>query len=155
MTPQQLLTRQLNNQLEAFIKMARRVPSDRLDWVPQEGMRSARDQFQEVATIVSEFWSIYAERSMDYDEGKFFAWKESRAAIHDLDALEARLREDTARLVAFVEQLEPSELDKPVQMPWPGDHIVLDNITFHLWNMAYHEGQISYILQLIGENPMG
>lgn len=39
-------------------------------------------------------------------------------------------------------------------MPW-GEHIVADTVTFHVWNMAYHEGQISYILQLLGVDPMG
>lgn len=150
MTASDVLVRQLERELDSFLKTVRSVPEDKLDWVPQEGMRSARDQAQEVATIVGDHWELYAERKMEWSPESFAAYVERRKKVHSVDDLEARLREDTKKLIEFVRGLSTDELMAPVQMPWPGDFRLVDTITYHQWNMSYHEGQINYILQMLG-----
>lgn len=154
MTAHDVLKRQLLNQQTAFLAMVKRVPSDKMDWVPQEGMRSALDQFQEVATAISSNWSIYEHRKAEGSMKSFHEWLSSRAKLVVFEELEARLRADTDMLLAHLESLPVDELRAPVQLPW-GEHIVADTVTFHLWNMAYHEGQIAYMLQMLGIDPMG
>lgn len=41
------------------------------------------------------------------------------------------------------------ELADVVEMPWPGDFRVADLLTYHYWNMTYHEGQITYIASML------
>lgn len=154
MTAHEVLKRQLLNQQTAFLTMVNKVPADKVEWVPQEGMRSALDQFQEVATAISHNWGVYRDRRMEWTPESFLEWKTSRAKLLTFAELEARLRADTDMLIAHMDSLPAEELSAPVQMPW-GEHIVADTVTFHVWNMAYHEGQISYILQLLGVDPMG
>lgn len=155
MTAADVLVRQLERELDSFLKIVKRVPEDKLDWVPQEGLRSVRDQFQEVATIVGDHWEIYEERKMEWDQARWAAYMERRAKVHTIEDLEARLRADTDRLIAFVRALPADDLMATTEMPFPGDHRVVDNVTYHLWNMSYHEGQISTILQMLGIDPMG
>ena len=35
-------------------------------------------------------------------------------------------------------------------MPWPGDTQVVDILTYHMWNLNYHEGQLVYIQMALG-----
>ncbi len=155
MDARQTLVRLLERQQDSFIEMVKRVPADRLDWSPAPGMRSALDQFQEVATAVGQNWDVYSERKMEWSPERMEAWKAHRAEYTTLEALEARLREDTARIVAHVRSLTEEDLATPTEMPFPGEFLVVDNVYFHVWNMAYHEGQISYLLQMLGVDPMG
>ncbi|MCW5937482.1 MAG: DinB family protein [Fimbriimonadaceae bacterium] len=155
MTAADILVRQLERQQESFLKMVHRVPKDKLDWSPSEGVRSVLDQFQEVATIVGDHWEIYSDRKMDWDEEKWGAYMERRQQLKTVEELEARLKADTARLVEFTRSLAPEEFAATTQMPFPGDHRVADNIQYHVWNMAYHEGQIAQLLQQLGIDPMG
>lgn len=149
-----VLIRQLGRQQDSFLEMVKKVPSEKLAWVPQEGMRSALEQFQEVATVIATHWEIYANKKFEWSLEGFEAWKADRTQIVSIEELEARLRGDTARLIEFTRQLSASELLSITEMPFPGEYCVVDNIYFHIWNMSYHEGQIAYILQLLGINPM-
>ena len=155
MTAAEVLTRQLERQQESFLKTVKLVPEDKLDWVPQPGLRSVRDQFQEVATIVGDHFELYEERKMEWNEEKWKAYLERRRKLHTVDDLEARLRQDTARLIAFVQALPSDDLMLETEMPWGGDHRIVDNVTYHLWNMSYHEGQINTILQMLGIAAFG
>jgi uncharacterized damage-inducible protein DinB len=149
-----VLIRQLEREQDSFLRTIKLVPEDKLDWSPGEGLRSARDQFQEVATVVGDHWELYESKRMEWNEASFAEYLERRKKYHTLEDLEARSRQDTAKLIAFVRDLPAEELMDPVQMPWPGDHRLVDNVTYHLWNMSYHEGQVSAILQRLGINPM-
>lgn len=134
--------------------MVNRVPADKLAWVPQEGMRSALDQYQEVATALSANWEVYSERKASFAAENMARWARNRALITDPTELERLLRADTQRLIDHVATLTEADLEANVEMPW-GEHRVADTVTYHTWNMAYHEGQIAYLLQLLGINPMG
>lgn len=150
MNSKEVLVRMLERQQESFLKTLQRVPEDKLDWKPGEGARSARDQAQEVATILHEFWEIFETRKMTWDMERWNAYLASRAKVHTVSDIEKSLQECTARLVAFVQGLPDQELGAKTEMPFPGEFLLVDNINYHIWNMAYHEGQINTILQLLG-----
>lgn len=155
MTAQDVLVRVLERNTDSFVRMVRRVPQDRLTWSPGDGVRSALDQFQEVATLVGDHWSVFSDRRMEMTPESFRDWITRRSALTDLDALETRLRADTQRLIEFVRELPEADLSLPVQLPFPGEYRMVDVIQNHAWNLAYHEGQIAGLLQQLGVEPMG
>lgn len=150
-----LLIRQLERELESFLKIAGKVPADKLDWTPGEGTRSALSQMQEVATVISENWGLYETRKMVWNDDAFAAWLENRSQYTTFEAIEAKLKEDIQQLKDFVRTRTPDDLEAEVEMPWPGEFKLCDVIYYACWNMAYHEGQIATILMLLGIDPMG
>lgn len=149
-----LLIRQLERELDGFLRIAGKVPADKLDWTPGEGTRSALSQMQEVATVISENWGLYETRQMVWNDEAFAAWLEKRGELTTFEAIETRLRADIQQLIDFVRTMTPEDLEADVQMPWPGEFKVCDTIYYACWNMAYHEGQIATILMLLGIDPM-
>jgi uncharacterized damage-inducible protein DinB len=155
MTGNDLLIRQLLRAQEGFLRMLTKVPADKLTWQPSAELRSAADQGQEVATMVSYSWALYADRRMDWDMERYMAHKAAAQQFDSHEKIEAELRRNTGMLVDFVRALPNNELSAPVQMPWPGEYCVADTVQYHVWNMAYHEGQIAAILMRLGIDPMG
>lgn len=155
MTANEVLVYLLEREEESFLKALRRFPEDKLDWTPAEGARSARDQAQEVATIVTEFWEIYSDRKLAWDEERWAAYLERRSMLQSLDEIEAALRASTAKLAEHVRTLASEEFLAPTEMPFPGEHRVLDNVHYHLWNMSYHEGVLNSYLMMLGVDMTG
>lgn len=154
MTGNDLLIRQLLRAQDGFLRILAKVPADQLNWQPSSELRSAADQAQEVATMVSYSWALYADRRMDWDMERYLAHKASAQQFDTHEKIEAELRRNTDMLVDFVRALPNDELSAPVQMPWPGEYCVADTVQYHIWNMAYHEGQIAAILMRLGIDPM-
>jgi uncharacterized damage-inducible protein DinB len=150
-----VLARMMERQLEKFLMTVKMVPADKLTWAPKEGMRSALDQFQEVATVIGDHWSVFLDRKMEMNQDSVAAWILRRSALTDLESLEKRLREDTQKLVDYTLGLADSDLLLTVEMPVPGDFRVADLIQLHTWNMSYHEGQINSILHYLGTHSSG
>lgn len=141
----ELLCRQADRQLENILKAAKSIPPEKLDWKPSENTRSALDQLQEVATAIDVFWPAYAERKIEWNDEMFGQWMEMRSKLTTLEELENACRNSTKRLTEFVRGLKEEELDLPVIMPFPGEFTLADIISYHYWNMSYHEGQINMI----------
>ena len=70
--------------------------------------------------------------------------------MSDPDEIIARIRACTDMIVETINATDPAAFDSPVEMPFPVDYRVLDILTYHMWNLAYHEGQINYILMAMG-----
>jgi hypothetical protein len=154
MTANDVLVRQLERQLESFIKTFEKVPADKLDWAP-EGCRSALDQGQEVATVIGDHWELYESRKMEWSDEGFVEWLNARSQLKTRGQILDRLKQDTQKLIDFARTLPATELMATTEMPFPGEFRVVDNITYHTWNMSYHEGQINMILMMLGIDPMG
>jgi uncharacterized damage-inducible protein DinB len=150
-----LLVRQIERELENFLELVAKVPDDKLDWQPAPQLRSTLSQYQEVATILEYSWDVYEHRKMEWDEAKFDAYKANRARFTTREACEAELKRQTQRLIDFVRTISEDDLHAPVEMPWPGDFRLADCIHYHVWNLSYHQGQISAILLQLGIDPMG
>ncbi len=145
MTAQEVLARQAERQTENLIYIASTIPSDKLDWVPGDGCRSALDQLRECATAVTFFWDIYTEYKLENIQDRFKGWMKARKELHTLDELTVALRESTQQLAALIRSAPEADLGRNVEMPWPGEYNLADVFHFHTWNMSYHEGQIAMI----------
>jgi hypothetical protein len=152
MTAQDVLIRQLERQLEGFLRAVKAVPTDKLEWVAAEGLRSALDQFQEVATAVSEFWTLYTDHKFAMSPEIAGVWMVKRRKITSIDELESRLRADTAQLIELVRNGSAESLNSTVDVPMPGETKLVDAVSFHYWNMSYHEGQINLIVQMLANH---
>lgn len=149
-----LLVRQIERQIEGFMNMVAKVPDDKLNWQPSAGSRSVLSQYQEVATIIDFAWPTYSERKMEWNEEAFAQYMQSRAQFETRESLEAELKRNTNRLIEYTRGLTEEDLESPVEMPFPGEFKLCGVIQYHAWNMAYHEGQIAYILTQLGISPM-
>ena len=150
MNAQELLIHLTNKQVEGLFKAARALPADKLDWKPAPGARSALDQLQEIATALPQFWPMYTERKMAWDDAKFAKWMEDRAKITSLDELERLTKESTKELADYIRAFPDAEWTAPVELPFPGEFNMADILSYHYWNCSYHEGQINYIGTLLG-----
>jgi uncharacterized damage-inducible protein DinB len=155
MTATQFFVYLVNREVDSFLRMVAKVPEDKLDWTPHPSLRSARDQFQEVATILEHTWSVFTDRKLGWDLESFLDYKKHRKTFHTREELEAELRRQTDGLIKFAETLSEDDLDAPVEMPWPGPHNLADGLHYHLWNLSYHEGQIASLLMQLDIDPMG
>ena len=151
MNAQELLIHLTEGQMKSLFRAARSLPADKLAWKPAPGARSALDQLQEVATALDQFWAIYTERKIDFDEAKFAKWVEDRSKITSLDELERLTNEGTKKLCDFIRTVPDSAWTEPVQLPFPGEFTMADVLAYHYWNASYHEGQINYIGSLLAE----
>ncbi|MBA3726874.1 MAG: DinB family protein, partial [Armatimonadetes bacterium] len=137
------------HQLDSFFEAVHAVPADKLDWKPTPKSRSALDQLQEVAAVFKSVPETVKNRRLDFTAEQFEEYEVDRKKITDPAELERITREGTEELLKFVRSVDPSELTDKVEMPWPGEFKVADVLSYHYWNMAYHEGQIYYISTLI------
>lgn len=149
MTSQELLARTIRRQIDSLFRTVAGLPADKLDWTPAPGSRSALSQLQEIATSVDEFWSGHSERKVEWAPERLEAWLNRRAALTDLAEIEKLTRESHERLIEYILNLPAEELSLPVEMPFPGEWLVADILNYYSWNAAYHEGQITYIKNLL------
>jgi len=148
----ELLCRLNERELDSLFRVARTLPADRLDWKPAPGARSALDQLQEVVTAPIEFWSLYTDGKTSWNDESFAKWKETRSKLTTLDQLEKVGKENTAKLNEFMRTVDPAKLEDIVELPFPGGpYTVADVLSYHYWNISYHEGQITYIASLLEE----
>ncbi len=139
----------ITNLLEA----AKSLPSDKLDWKPTPNSRSALDQLQEVATAMQAFLEDIKNQKVSFDKTKFAEWVQSRSQLKEFDQIETALKEGMILYRDYINNLDPAEYNKPVEMPMPGEWRVANLAYYHPWNIAYHLGQINYIHTLLVDQP--
>lgn len=149
MTAQETLARQYRRALTTLFRAAHSLPADKIDWSPAPGMRSTLDQLQEIATCVDYFWEGHASRKVTWSPEIHAAWLKDRAQFDTLEAVEAKINSSSERLIEFILAAPTEDLGLPVEMPFPGDFLLADILGYYAWNVAYHEGQISYIKFLL------
>jgi len=141
----EFLSSQTTRQIDKLFAAARALPEERLNWKPSENSRSAVDMLQEVATALGRFADAWNRRKIEWDQEKFMSWQQERAKLTSLDELEARTRQETEDFLQTIKSIDASQWTEAVEMPFPGEFTVADVLSYHLWNMSYHEGQIYYI----------
>jgi uncharacterized damage-inducible protein DinB len=152
MTANDLLIRQLRRQIDSFFEAVHAIPADKLDWQPSPNSRSALDQLQEVATLFSGVADAVRARKLTFTPEMMEEWLTERKKLTDVAEIEKITREGTEKFIEFIQSLSPDDLSDNVEMPWPGEFQVGDLLSYHYWNMAYHEGQIYYIGTLLKQN---
>lgn len=148
MTAADYLAHQTHRQLERLIEAVRAIPADKIDWKPTPAARSALDQLQEIATIGDAFPSP-DPRKIEFTPEQFHGWMADRITRTDVDALIDSLRDYTRRQIEQVRAVPTEKYLAPLENPFGADMKVIDGLTYHNWNMAYHEGQIRYIESLL------
>lgn len=152
MTANELLIRQLRRQIDSFFEAVHAIPADKMEWQPSPNSRSVLDQLQEVATVFASLPEAVTARKLDFTPEMMEEWQAKRRQLTDVPELEKMTREGTEKLIEFIQSFDANGLGDPVEMPWPGDFRVADMMSYHYWNMAYHEGQIYYIGTLLKQD---
>lgn len=146
-TVQEFVARNTVKAAENIITVANSLPVDKRNWRPNDKGRSAVDQLAECA-LTNQFtielikngtWAI-----SDWDE-----WEKVKNELAgDWDKTIALLKEQTQLLADEINKLPTDTLDQAVVMPWETTDMS-NVINYCVWNMSYHEGQITYITTLL------
>lgn len=146
-----LIAYNTRRQLDRFFEAFHSLPVDKQNWTPNAASRSALDQLQEVAVVFQGISEAVTNRKLVMTDEDFANFMAERKKLTDVAELEKITREGTERLIEFIKSVNESELEDVVEMPWGGDFRVADLLGYHSWNMAYHEGQIYFIGNLLAE----
>lgn len=149
MSAAELLAETSRRRLEVFFATARRIPADRLDVSPGGRARSPLNLVQEVAAL-SEFYAEIAEtRTLEFGPDAMPKMAARMASLATIDEAEAACREGTERLLAAAATLTEDDLRIPLSFPWDPIPYSLGAMLYnHVWNLGYHEGQLSYAIDL-------
>ena len=147
----QLIATLTENQIKSLFRAVDLIPADKMDWKPSPESRSVLDQLQELSTVFSGVPDAVRKRKLEMNPEDWAKYEQERKKIATREDAEAKLREGTVKFLEFVRTVPAEELEDKMEMPWPGDFRVYDMLTYHYWNMSYHEGQIYYIATLLGK----
>lgn len=139
-----------------FYRNIKRVPEDKLNWKVLDTGRSVLDQVQEVA--MSPAWStplLTGESTGDWDPTRFEAAKVEMATWTTLEKCEEVHMSNLAKLFEAMRAVKDEDLEKTVRVAFAPEPVPIASIlTFHYWNVVYHQGQILFIQTLYGDNDM-
>ncbi len=125
-----------------------RLPDDKRGWSPEGKGRTALDQVAECALLNGFTATLIETRTWQDDAfSGFFAQKEE--AARDWGKLQPLLMENTHRVIASLRAVPEDALGDEIVLPW-NKQTLAETIAYPYWNMAYHEGQISYLASLLG-----
>ena len=142
---------------EAF-RYAAAVPTDKLEWVPQDGVRSVLDMCKELAKCPD--WAY----ELIVPGGSFESQtEESRAAMKaemdawtTVEACHKACLEKLDRLAELYRSVPDERLSETKWLPYNGgrEHTILEMLDYPRWNCNYHTGQIAYIQMLYGDKEI-
>lgn len=122
------------------------LPEDKRDWKPLDKGRSALSQPAECAAM--NMRSAKIVRAGAYHESLMAEWKELLPTLDTPEKAIAKLREGTAALASAIREVPEADLGKEITLSWTTVTMAAFFL-LPLWNMSYHEGQISYIGTLL------
>lgn len=134
-------TKKIANDL---IEVIDKLPEDKRGWSPNDKGRTALDQAAECAILNGVIAEIIATRAWvaSFNMESFASDKAQLA--QDWTTLKALLLENAAKVVAAIEATPDEALDIEIAIPW-GKRTLAEVLGYPYWNMAYHEGQTTYI----------
>ena len=130
-----------------FFRFAAAVPSDRLDWRPENcAGQSVMRMAEEIA--LTPLWALSAMSELDWAQMRD-QWKTVA------DCREAFLAH-FALWEACVLAMPDSKLVETKWLPFNGgrDHTFLELLEYPRWNATYHLGQVAYVQTLYGDKEM-
>ncbi len=139
-----LTKKQADSTLGVFMKL----PEDKRAWKATEKSRSAIDQIAEIAILNSAISDVLKTFSFpaDYDLNSFIQRKIE--LCESWDELKKLYMSGTEAFLAELNKLDPANLERSVHFPW-GPMAVKEIMAMPYWNMAYHEGQITFIAVML------
>jgi hypothetical protein len=150
MNAQEVLVRLVREHTKSLLRAARCLPADKLNWQAGPGNRTPLSILRELATLSRSTPQIVRKRKMTWSPEEFAQYQAEAAKLTDFEDILARIESSTERIAELINATDPAVYGQPVEMPWPGDSRVVDILSYHLWNLNYHEGQLNYILMALG-----
>ena len=132
-------------------EIANKMGSSNFDFKANEKARTMHSQLTECAVINQWSAQIFNERKMmDMNMGEsenFF--QKAEVEYNTLEKALAFLASSTDSFLKAIESFPPENQDDTIIMPWGENRTFLTLATLAIWNMNYHEGQISYIFHYL------
>lgn len=126
-----------------------RLPEEKREWSPMGDARSAIDMVAECAILNGNSINVIQTRVFPPDFSMEEYQRRKVELAKDWSAVQALLKENTAKAVSIIRSVADEDLDVPIQMPW-GPMAIRQIMGYPYWNMSYHEGQINYIASMLG-----
>ena len=146
MTIQEYAASAIEKSSEDLVKIALTLPENKRQWKPLSKGRTALSQLAECA-VINEM-SAQVVKTGVWDTDLPVSTGREAAALDTFEKALCGLRDGTTALVSAVRATPDSDLDRLVTLPW-GVAKLADVFLMPLWNMSYHEGQITYIGTLL------
>lgn len=147
---QTFLVRGVQKAMEDLIGAVERLPADKRAWSPNGKARSAADQGAECAILNGVTAEVIRNRAFPagFD---FEGYEKDKAALAvDWGKVKELLEANTANVVSAIHDTPDEDLSTEIDMPW-GKMSLAQIMSYPYWNMAYHEGQTTYIGFLLEE----
>jgi hypothetical protein len=143
-TPETII-KQMKAGLPMLLDAIKAVPSDKLDWKPDQARRSAHEVCVEAVTMLATSTSTLTTRVLaEYEEvGK-------ANATLTIEELCAKAEKDAEIFYEALRAFPESDFEKTIDAPW-GTMSFFDVMTYPYWNMMWHAGQINYIQSAYGD----
>lgn len=138
---------------ETFLRYAKALPADKLDWKPAPESRSALSMLQEVAQDPRDLAKLFNGHEVAGAGSDEYLDRLQRERSEWTTLLECeRVLEFNLGLLTKALRAFPSErLSEPVTEPWGYETTFLELMMYQYWNTVWHTGQIAYIQTLLGD----
>ncbi len=147
---QQFVAERTRAQAGSLVEAASELAVEQRRWKPLEKGRSAANQLAECVLINEGSVLMVREQKIPPGMGDMEAFFRGVAELEagDWKELCARVASSGEALAAAIEELPGELLDHVLDLAW-GPASLKEIAVYAGWNMAYHQGQITYISTLL------
>jgi uncharacterized damage-inducible protein DinB len=148
MSTPQFFAERLTIETPAFVKVARALPADRLDYKPHERSTSAGSLAWQIALELGTFKQLFETGTIDYKQGRY------PSAEEIAEATERNLKE----AIEAAKSVTDERWKGPAKFLWEGNPVWETTVTDMAWgflfDLIHHRGQLSsYIRPMGGKVP--
>lgn len=126
-----------------------RLPEDKRNWSPDGDARTALDQMAECAVLNGHTADLIQTRQWQSDWMETFFRAKAETVAQGWEPMQARLEENTDRVIAVIRAVPDADLGIEIKMPWTSQTLA-ETLSYPYWNMSYHQGQINYLASMLG-----
>jgi uncharacterized damage-inducible protein DinB len=134
-----------------LIQLLNATPAEKLRWKPLEYGRTVLELAVE-CILVNRKWALTL-RQGDYTRVPAETAQQIEAACQDVAQARHLLQESAEELADAILSVSDERLEERITAPF-GAYTVAECCLLGYWNMTYHEGQLSYIQTLYGDEAM-
>lgn len=141
----EVLSEQLQQGVDSVWRTVKAMPTEKLDWRPEESARTTRELMEELLNTT--IYSIKLVEAQKYPGDDAFP---TEAAPKDLAELEKAHRASVEAYLKVLKTFPESKLEEKLDLPW-GNSTFFHTLNYPYWNLIYHWGQISYLQTMYGD----
>ena len=140
--------------MEEAFRYAKAVPTDKVDWRPNESGRSVLDICKELAKCPDWAYDLLDGKGMELEAGDMAA--DEMGHWETIDDCETALTQKLSRYLSFIAEYPDEKLDEVIELPFGEGGSMRtfsmgEMMGYPHWNAVYHLGQIAYIQTLLGD----